>query len=70
MAEEVSFKRFAFVVDGDVIGTIHIPSTATNFERLTAGLSSNPIVVESTHEPSAQFGWTYDGANFNPPPGQ
>ncbi len=62
---EIEIKTFAFVVDGDVVGTIHIPSTSANHERLWAGLSSNPIVVESTSTPGVQFGWTYTDGQFN-----
>jgi hypothetical protein len=64
---ETQIRSFAFIVDGDVVGTIHIPDAAPNYERLWAGLSSNPIVVESTNNPAIQFGWTYDGQNFIAP---
>lgn len=64
---EASIKRFAFVVDGDVVGVIHIPNTAPNYERLWAGLSSNPIVVESTINPDINYGWSYDGETFTAP---
>jgi hypothetical protein len=63
---ETETRIFAFVVDGDVVATFHIPSGAQNHARLWAGLSSNPIVVESTHN----FGWTYDGQNFIAPAGE
>lgn len=66
---DIQIKSFAFVVDGDVVGTIHIPNTSANHERLWAGLSSNPIVVESTPFPDVQFGWTYNGTTFIPPQG-
>ncbi len=62
---EIEIKTFAFIVDGDVVGTIHIPNTSANYERLWAGLSSNPIVVESTNTPGVQFGWTYIDGQFN-----
>ena len=64
---EISTKTFAFVVDGDVVATFHIPNSALNYERLWAGLSSNPTVVESTDNPTVQFGWKYDGENFIAP---
>jgi hypothetical protein len=64
---EIHIRRFAFIVDGEVVGTIHIPTVAPNYERLWAGLSSNPTVVESTDNPDVQFGWTYDGQNFAAP---
>jgi hypothetical protein len=67
---EAQTKIFAFVVDGDVVATFHIPDTAPNYERLWAGLSSNPIVVESTDTPDVQFGWAYDGQNFIAPVGE
>jgi|NOAtaT_7_FD_contig_61_2684316_length_721_multi_2_in_0_out_0_1 hypothetical protein len=67
MTENIAVRSFAFIVDGDVIGTIHIPSTGVNHQRLWAGLSSNPIVVESTNFPDVQFGWTYDGQTFIEP---
>ncbi len=64
---EIETKIFAFVVDGDVVATFHIPNNAPNYERLWAGLSSNPTVIESTNTPDVQFGWTYDGQNFISP---
>jgi hypothetical protein len=67
---EVQTKIFAFVVDGDVVATFHIPDVAPNYERLWAGLSSNPTVIESTDNPNVQFGWTYDGENFIAPVGE
>jgi hypothetical protein len=69
MSEEIITKSFAFIVDGDVVGTIHIPSTGPNHQRLWAGLSSNPTVVESTEFPEVQFGWSYNGSTFIPPQG-
>jgi hypothetical protein len=53
-----------FVVEGDVVGTLHIPDTAPNYERIVAGLSSNPTVIDATSTPDVKFGWTYDGTNF------
>lgn len=67
MATEVTTKIFAFIVDNDVIGTIHIPSDAPNYDRLVAGLSSDPIVLETTDTPDVKFGWIFDGTNFSEP---
>ena len=67
---EVQTKVFAFVVDGEVVATFHIPDVAPNYERLWAGLSSNPTVIESTGTPGVHFGWTYDGQNFIAPAGE
>jgi hypothetical protein len=64
---ENNIRTFAFIVEGDVIGTITIPLEAVNSQRLWAGLSSNPIVVESTDNPDVKHGWTFDGTNFIPP---
>ncbi len=62
---EPSIRTFAFIVEGDVVGTITIPAEAPNAERLWAGLSSGAIVVESTSTPGVQYGWTWDGTSFN-----
>jgi hypothetical protein len=67
---EVETKVFAFVVNGDVVATFHIPDVAPNYERLWAGLSSNPTVIESTNTPGVEFGWTHDGQNFIAPAGE
>jgi hypothetical protein len=67
---ESQTKVFAFVVDGDVVATFHIPNVAPNHERLWAGLSSNPTVIESTDTPGVDFGWTFDGQNFIAPAGE
>jgi hypothetical protein len=63
----MEIRTFAFVVNGEVIGTIMVPDTADSHQRLWAGLSSNPIVVESTATEGVQYGWTYDGTNFIAP---
>jgi hypothetical protein len=60
-------RTFAFIVNEDVIGTITVPSTAPNHERLWAGLSSNPIIVESTATQGVQHGWTYINGSFVAP---
>jgi hypothetical protein len=62
---EPSIRTFAFVVDGEVVGTLTIPAEAPNSERLWAGLSSDPKVIESTSTPGVQYGWTWDGTSFN-----
>ena len=64
---EILIKRFAFIVDGDVVGVIHVPNTAPNYERLWAGLSSGPIVVESTASPDVNYRWSYNGETFIAP---
>jgi hypothetical protein len=64
---ESRIRVFAFVVDGDVVATFHIPSDAPNHERLWAGLSSNPTVIDATETVGVQFGWKYDGQNFVAP---
>lgn len=61
---EINIRTFAFIVDGEVIGTITIPAEAPNAERLWAGLSSDPVVVESTDTPGVMHGWTWDGKSF------
>lgn len=60
-------KVYAFVVEGDVIGTIHVPTTAPGYDRLVAGLSSGPEVIDATTTPGVKFGWTYDGTSFTDP---
>lgn len=64
---EISSKSFAFIVGEEVIGTIHIPNTSPNYERLWAGLSSDPIVVECTSTPDVKFGWGWNGNSFVSP---
>jgi hypothetical protein len=61
---ENNLSVFAIVVDNDVVGTIRIPQTAPNFERLNAGLSSDPKIVECSSTPEVGFGWTFDGTSF------
>lgn len=62
-------KVFAFVVDGDVVATFHIPETAPNYDRLVAGLSSDPVVIDATNVEGIQHGWTFDGTTFTAPLG-
>lgn len=60
-------KTFAFIVDGEVIGTLTIPDTAVNHERLWAGLASDPVVVDATDAANLQIGSTWDGESFSNP---
>lgn len=57
-------RIFSIVAEGDVIATISVPSTSPHYEMLWAGLSSSPIIVESTDTPAVSIGWTYDGVSF------
>jgi len=60
-------KVFAFVVGEDVVATFHIPDTAPNYDRLVAGLSSDPVVIDATGVAGVQFGWKFDGTSFSEP---
>lgn len=60
-------KTFAFVVNSEVIGTLTIPDSAINHERLWTGLSSNPVVVDATDASGIQIGWLWDGESFSSP---
>ena len=62
-----NIRTFAFIVNDQVIGTITIPEAAINSQRLWEGLSSNPVVVESTANPDVTHGWTWDGTSFISP---
>lgn len=64
---EIITRSFAFIVDGEVVGTIHLPSNLSNYERLSAGLSSDPIVLEVSDIPGVSAGWVFDGQNFSQP---
>jgi len=63
----MTVKTFALIVGNEVFGTLTIPDTAPNHDRLWAGLASNPVVVESTGTEGVTFGWTFDGSNFIAP---
>lgn len=63
----MNVKTFALIVGDEVFGTLTIPDTAPNYDRLWAGLSSDPKVVESTGTDGVSFGWIYDGSNFIAP---
>lgn len=67
MSDEIVTRSFAVIVNGEVVTTIHVPNAYPIHERLWAGFSSNPIIVESTHNPLVNYGWTYDGTDFIEP---
>ncbi len=67
LMSENTNKVYAFIVDGDVFATLHISAQAPNYERIVAGFSSAPIVVDATSIDGVSFGWTYDGENFIQP---
>lgn len=64
-------RKFAWIAEGDVFGVFTIveeQNPAAN-ARITAGLLSNPIVIEVIDNDSVSEGWTWDGETFNPPVG-
>lgn len=68
MSEEINEVRaFAFIVDGEVVGTFHISNVSPNHERLWAGLASDPTVIECTDTPEVSYGWIHDGKSFIQP---
>ncbi len=66
-------NKFVFVVEGDVFMTWSYDETYPEAERWTAGLNSNPTIIDvSSHQQINEvgIGWTWDGTNFSPPPSQ
>jgi hypothetical protein len=57
-------RSFAFVINGEVIGTLTISNTNVEYDRWCAGLSSNPTIVEYPEDLQVQNGWTWDGESF------
>jgi hypothetical protein len=60
---------FVAVVGNDVAVRIVIPSDGGDAtDRMIAALASNPTIIQTTDiNHDIDFGWTYDGTNFNPP---
>jgi hypothetical protein len=66
--DQVEFRKFAFVVDGEVAWVHSMPA---DIERGVACFLSNPTIVEVTGEVKDavfSYGWKYDGENFFPDP--
>lgn len=64
----MTIRKFALIVGSDVFGTLSFDddlSVNSNGPRLAAGLSSDPIVIEVDANSEVEFGWTWDGTNFN-----
>jgi len=62
--------KFVFVVEGEVFMTWSYDETYPQAERWTAGLNSNPTIVEVTSHAQIDevgIGWTWDGTNFSQP---
>jgi hypothetical protein len=59
--------QFALVVEEEVFGKITLAADDPNFEIFKAGMSSNPVCIESTDYPMVDVGWTWDGSEFHPP---
>ena len=63
-------RQYALIVGEDVFAVIHVdddPEINQNGPRISAGLSSNPIVVEIDTSIPVSHGWTWDGTTVNPP---
>jgi hypothetical protein len=63
-------KKFAAVVDGDVFTVMTIDSEYSTTlhpglgERLIAGFSSDPKIIEIPEDQEIDIGWTWDGEIF------
>lgn len=68
-SEEIimAVRTFAFIVDGDVIGTLHFSEDDPRATQWIAGFASDPIVREVPEGLSVRGGWTYDGKSFSEP---
>jgi hypothetical protein len=66
----MAIKKFAGVVDGDVFTILTVDSEYSTDEspgigeRVVAGFSSDPKIVEIPSDLSVEVGWTWDGNNF------
>lgn len=65
----MAIRRFVFIVDNDVFMQLQFDdeSQGARSQAWAAGLSSSPVVVEVTDQPSVVPGWTWDGTNFVEP---
>lgn len=62
-------QKFALVVEGEVFMLIHYDDTNPLAERWTAGLKSNPIVIDCTEIGQQPLnGWLWNGETFSEPP--
>lgn len=66
---EPQFRKFAFIVGEDVFMTFAFPTAHAGAEQWTAGLLSQPIVVQIPEELHDQVDseWTWNGTTFVPP---
>lgn len=63
----MAIRTFAFIVDGEVIGTFHFSEDDPRAAPFIAGLSSDPITREVPAGLEVKGGWTYDGKSFSEP---
>lgn len=70
MISEIDTNRYAGIVDGEVVGFMTFVKSDFPegvFEMTEAGMSSNPIVME-TNNNKVSLGWMWNGTDFIPPP--
>lgn len=66
----MAIRKFAGIVDGDVFTVITLDEDYRTVEdpnsgqRLVAGFSSDPKIVEIPSELDVAIGWTWDGEIF------
>jgi len=58
------YKKFVYVVDGDICGTIEFSVDGPEDIELAKGLLANPNPIEVPMETEVMIGWIYDGKNF------
>lgn len=64
----MAIRKFAMIADSDVFGIITLdddPNINSNGPRISAGLSSNPKIVEISSDSNIDHhGWTWNGTDF------
>lgn len=61
-------RKFVFIAEGDVFLRIVFDEDQHPLtEAWSAGLKSNPVIIEIPIDSPVKNGWTWDGNNFIPP---
>jgi hypothetical protein len=64
----MSKEKYVFVADGEVFMKFTLDTDASPAgEMWSAGLKSNPTIIQVDKNSPVDSGWTYDGTNFTAP---
>jgi hypothetical protein len=66
----MAIKKYPVLVEGEVflVWVLETDGLGQDFiDRVNAGMSSNPVIMDDQGIDELRIGWTFDGTDWHPP---